>query len=456
MITTNPLEQTNLHVTDVLPDIVQVFKVLPDHQFELITSNQNSGQANHDVNFPMPENVLRKGQDAIFRENFVKSIITGADVFFTFNYQHETSVTNRMVHVFPVLNNVHTFEYIICISHDIINPESPEKYYNSNQILLNELFEAFPMEILITDNKGFVVHCNVATEKPLGLFKKELPSINLVEANGRTYYTTDDVQLALRDTPMAKAIKQKATIKNEVIGFKEEGCGEMTWLRISAVPIGLPGYGALISAQNITADILLEKQVEAIEKDLQIIMNSSPDMIIFINPDYTVSFVNTIADKELLSAYHQTYQKGIGFIDQQPKEKRHYLHQKIQDARHGEIAFEDEWFYKDGSQKWYLAKYMPVYNEEEIHLGFALVYADVTERKEEELRIQKKNNQLREIAKVQSHELRRPLANIMGLVEILKEQADKEVDITLLNQLELSADNLDTVLRKITSQTTII
>lgn len=82
---------------------------------------------------------------------------------------------------------------------------------------------------------------------------------------------------------------------------------------------------------------------------------------------------------------------------------------------------------------------------------------DITERKVAEQKLIEHTERLKEIAFLQSHEVRRPLSNILSIVELLQEESEfKENDkySYLLNYLRQSAAELDDVVKKITKKTT--
>jgi PAS domain S-box-containing protein len=78
---------------------------------------------------------------------------------------------------------------------------------------------------------------------------------------------------------------------------------------------------------------------------------------------------------------------------------------------------------------------------------------DITERLNYVKAIELQNKKLREISFVQSHIVRAPLARIIGLVQLLRESIDHAQKEQILNFLEISADELDNVIREITTMT---
>lgn len=77
-----------------------------------------------------------------------------------------------------------------------------------------------------------------------------------------------------------------------------------------------------------------------------------------------------------------------------------------------------------------------------------------TELKEKELRILKQNEQLREIAQINSHVIRRPVATILGLMNILdKNCVYGEENLEIMEHLITSTEELDAVIRQINNIT---
>lgn len=77
---------------------------------------------------------------------------------------------------------------------------------------------------------------------------------------------------------------------------------------------------------------------------------------------------------------------------------------------------------------------------------------DITEDILVQEKIKTQNKVLREIAFIQSHEVRRPLANILGVIEILK-TSGAITDLEIFNHLEESANELDKEIRSIVNKT---
>jgi len=84
------------------------------------------------------------------------------------------------------------------------------------------------------------------------------------------------------------------------------------------------------------------------------------------------------------------------------------------------------------------------------------IASDITERLNYIKAIESQNEKLREISWMQSHVVRAPLARIMGLIQIFKDESSAaEEKETALDYILLSANELDDVIKEITNKTKI-
>jgi PAS domain S-box-containing protein len=108
----------------------------------------------------------------------------------------------------------------------------------------------------------------------------------------------------------------------------------------------------------------------------------------------------------------------------------------------------------DGSYKSVLDRSFILFDEEEetpVRIMGAI--RDITERVNHINAMQEQNLRLREISWIQSHEVRAPLARIMGLVKLL-EASETEPDIKeMVKHLSGSAEELDNVINNILKRT---
>jgi K+-sensing histidine kinase KdpD len=79
---------------------------------------------------------------------------------------------------------------------------------------------------------------------------------------------------------------------------------------------------------------------------------------------------------------------------------------------------------------------------------------DITNKIEQQQTISNQNESLRAIAQIQSHELRRPVASILGLMDFLKSQNYKFTEETI-EMMETAVNELDDRIHEIVAQTVV-
>ena len=82
-----------------------------------------------------------------------------------------------------------------------------------------------------------------------------------------------------------------------------------------------------------------------------------------------------------------------------------------------------------------------------------VIARDITDSIQYTQAIEKQNEQLREIAYLQSHIVRAPLCRILGLVNIINLDNEPVVNKELLEYLHISANELDDVIKAIIDKT---
>ncbi|MBW7951477.1 MAG: hypothetical protein H3C56_02680 [Chitinophagaceae bacterium] len=88
----------------------------------------------------------------------------------------------------------------------------------------------------------------------------------------------------------------------------------------------------------------------------------------------------------------------------------------------------------------------PVYDDEGKIIGVMLSFLNISEIKSIE-------EKLKRIAWEQSHRVRKPLSNILGLVSLLKDKKHSDKVQELLNMLDESAKELDEIVKYIVHKT---
>ena len=78
---------------------------------------------------------------------------------------------------------------------------------------------------------------------------------------------------------------------------------------------------------------------------------------------------------------------------------------------------------------------------------------DITEKMNQIQAVEEQNKKLQEIAWIQSHMVRAPLARILGVTDLLCDNKEEELSSELLSHLKISAAELDYIIRDIVKKT---
>lgn len=98
---------------------------------------------------------------------------------------------------------------------------------------------------------------------------------------------------------------------------------------------------------------------------------------------------------------------------------------------------------------WVSAQLTPAYDEDNAFQGYIIVCQDITYRKEKEEEVNRQNRLLREVAWISSHEIRRPVATMLGLVNLLDMTEDENERREIFSKLRECAREMDSMVHEI-------
>jgi PAS domain S-box-containing protein len=115
------------------------------------------------------------------------------------------------------------------------------------------------------------------------------------------------------------------------------------------------------------------------------------------------------------------------------------------------FAVDIKHYLKNGTVQWVNVEYTPLFNNCDKYIGYIAVHKNITERKEKEEKIYKQNKILQEISWLSSHEIRKPVASILGLAYLAKNADSVEKD-EIVAMIETCAEELDGIVHTITDK----
>ncbi len=208
--------------------------------------------------------------------------------------------------------------------------------------------------------------------------------------------------------------------------------------------------GVLCMGHDITESARASQQIKQSEGKLRAIMNSTTNSIVLVGRDYKILAFNKKTEKEALIYYNRQIKEGENFWDYVLKgtEEGFVLH--FQQAMYGEtVVIENQFSFARDKQFWFEVTYFPVYDHDKGLIGVAINTVNINARKVAEERVKFQNEQLKEIAILQSHAVRRPVSSILGLISLIDKENNIDENEEYIALLEKCTQELDVIIHKI-------
>ncbi len=319
---------------------------------------------------------------------------------------------------------------------DISKQKQAEQELRKMQSILDALYNSsIDAKILISPNRTIIYFNRVATEVVKEIFGK-YPQV------GENYldYILPPLQARVR-TELDRILSGEVIQNEQTYNDK--------WYQFTYFPVYDKEshlVGIAINIRNISALKKAQITLQESERRLEILASNFPDGFISLI-DKNLIFLYTggamYKDYEfnplqwIGKPIHQLFPSNIC-------DKITSLLPSILEGHH--CTFETIFLAKT-----FLNTIQPITDEEGKVESFVLASIDITERKNKEEQINERNRVLEEIAWIQSHGVRQPVANILGLLELIKmeNQYGSENIKLYFDHLEKAAKSLDQIIYQI-------
>lgn len=219
--------------------------------------------------------------------------------------------------------------------------------------------------------------------------------------------------------------------------------GAERWIR--AIGQGERKDGACVRLYGTFQDIHERKIAEETSRkaleDKVSILESLGDAFFAVDRNWTVTYWNKMAEKLLRMPRNEILGKNLWEVYADATIMRVYeeYHRAMREGR--TIQFEDHYPALD---MWLDITAYPSRD------GLSVYFKDITRQKNHIREIEEQNRKLNEIAWIQSHEVRAPLARLMGLVNLLNDRMDRDLELPdILKKIGNNAQELDNHIRNI-------
>lgn len=259
------------------------------------------------------------------------------------------------------------------------------------------------------------------------------------------YLQEDGVRGFTENFPKAKSGQR---IVVEVSRSLEDGAH---WFEVSYFPVydgSEDLIGVAMNIRDIDARKKAEIELEQSRQMLKAIYNSSSEGWTFIDQDLKIRFTNKVAKRISRKFFGREPQLEDCFMDYVPPEWRGEFKTYVTRVLQGEKITS----VRKVKEEWWETTLEPVFlNDQDEIIGFSSIIKDITELKKREEHILTQNELLKEITWHQSHGLRRHVANILALCDLLNNhtadfEEDRERFIDFIFQ---ESKSMDEVIHKI-------
>lgn len=219
----------------------------------------------------------------------------------------------------------------------------------------------------------------------------------------------------------------------------------LLWFELSVAPIQ-QDFDKAKRYIVLSKDITERKRKEDQLQQLNHAVEQSTSSIVITNLEGNLEYVN----HQFLKITGYTYEEVIGnnprILNSGYTKKEDYknMWDTIMSGGtwHGEFLNKK----KNGSLYWEDVTISPVRNDKGDIINFLAIKTDITKQK-------KTAEKLRKIAWDQSHQVRGPLTDILGIINVIKLDISFEEKIELLSHLEKAANDLDIAIHKVIDET---
>jgi K+-sensing histidine kinase KdpD len=178
------------------------------------------------------------------------------------------------------------------------------------------------------------------------------------------------------------------------------------------------------------------------ETELRAFFESSIDYHLLLGHNFEVLAFNKAWSNYVKHNYNLNLQRGNSMSLYLHSENVEAFHKDYLKALKGTAVFVKRRIKHTVPYVWHMIKFEPCINTNGDIIGVTINSTDVTRKVQQEEMVAAQEQSLRQIALIQSHELRRPVASILGLMNLLKIDGHAET-IPELQLMEKAVSELD-------------
>ena len=433
--------------------------------YRSISSERINGWSNSESSKHKVIDLIHPDDRAAIEEMFTEVLANpNTPMLLTFRTLHKTGTYTWVECLFTNMLYDEAVNAIVCNFRDVTERKTAEEEIAFNHIQLKEASEtqvnilnALPPSIALLNETGKIIAVNESWKK-LALYNNlGMPNYGVgyryltiaKKATGAEYLDLGKIEAGIN--AVMRGDKKEFTME-----YTAHSLTEKRWFQLVVAPlVNNTHNGSVILHIDITDCKLAEVSLIQSEANLRSVFeNTGLAIVLFDNALKIVSF-NRNAQEFAIKNYHKKLKIGNSAFKYFTKEKKLIIDQINKCAIDQEIVTYETLFDRtDGTKEWYDIRWVGVTNKKKEHAGTIMTLENITEKKSAEIERDKmtadltqRNKDLEQFTYIVSHNLRAPVANILGLSDILleSENVGKEIQ-DALKALSLSANSLDRVI----------
>lgn len=293
----------------------------------------------------------------------------------------------------------------------------------------SEILNALPANVVLLNEAGKIVAVNESWKKFTLINNLGMPRYGI----GFSYLAISEKATGVDPSTARKIEKGIREIisgqKNEFsIEYSCHSGNEKVWFQLIIAPLtDKTMKGAVIMHIDITARKHAEEQLLQSKANLQTIFENTDIAYVLCDSEQKVVSFNNRANEFCTEQFDKKLRVGSNAFTYFPRNKIPNVREAIQKVLNNEmVSYETSYDLADGTTKWYDVKWVGVSDAKNTHIGFILALKDINERKLFDLErdrittdLVQRNKDLEQFTYIVSHNLRAPVANIMGLSNML-------------------------------------
>ena len=386
-------------------------------------------------------NPLRKHQSAIIAVGLIIPTLQGfiTQVIFPIVLHHEpVPITSTFLSLFSIATLISLNKY---------------RLFNISEIAkIENILENMKDVVFTISVKRTLSYINPVGAKMIGLKKNDIESYSL--NNLFPEESLDSVEFKNKVVTPSLQGKSVENIYLKMIS----STGKSFPVMISANPIfsNNQQHGVLIVARDISDIENMQATLKASEKKFRTLIEKSSDAIGMVNQDGTILYMSQLISQILGYRLDELAEKKLfRFIPMRQKPNLARLCNRLLQVPGKSMSTEMQLKHKDGSIVWIEAVATNLLHESAVK-AIVMNIRNITERRMAEdaiqmqnVELEKINTELDQFVYSASHDLRLPLTNILGLIDVTDLEIEKQEHKKYLNMMRKSAHQLDDTIKEI-------